>query len=85
MLKNKLLSLRNRIDAVDDQVWSLLNERARLAQHIGHLKNGIVYKPGTRGPGGAPHAIHNPAPCRNISVSCCTRRSCPPAAPWSSR
>jgi chorismate mutase/prephenate dehydratase len=41
----KLLSLRNRIDAVDDQVLRLLNERAQLAQHIGHLKNGIVYKP----------------------------------------
>jgi chorismate mutase / prephenate dehydratase len=44
-MSDKLLSLRNRIDAVDDQVLALLNERARLAQEIGHLKNGIVYKP----------------------------------------
>ena len=44
-MSNKLLSLRKRIDAVDDQVLGLLNERARLAQEIGHLKNGIVYKP----------------------------------------
>ncbi len=44
-MSDELLSLRNRIDAVDDQVLRLLNERARLAQTIGHLKNGIVYKP----------------------------------------
>jgi chorismate mutase/prephenate dehydratase len=44
-MSEELLSLRNQIDAVDDQVLRLLNERARLAQTIGHLKNGIVYKP----------------------------------------
>ncbi len=44
-MSDELLSLRNQIDAVDDQVLRLLNERARLAQTIGHLKNGIVYKP----------------------------------------
>jgi chorismate mutase/prephenate dehydratase len=45
VMSDELLSLRNQIDAVDDQVLRLLNERARLAQTIGHLKNGIVYKP----------------------------------------
>lgn len=44
-MSDELLSLRNQIDTVDDQVLRLLNERARLAQTIGHLKNGIVYKP----------------------------------------
>lgn len=44
-MSDELLSLRNQIDTVDDQVLRLLNERARLAQAIGHLKNGIVYKP----------------------------------------
>jgi len=44
-MSDELLSLRNQIDAVDDQVLSLLNQRARLAQTIGHIKNGIVYKP----------------------------------------
>lgn len=44
-MSDELLSLRNQIDAVDDQVLRLLNERARLAQTIGHIKNGIVYKP----------------------------------------
>jgi chorismate mutase/prephenate dehydratase len=44
-MSEELLSLRKQIDAVDDQVLRLLNERASLAQTIGHLKNGIVYKP----------------------------------------
>ena len=44
-MSDALLSLRNRIDAVDDQVLQLLNERARLAQEVGHLKNGVIYKP----------------------------------------
>lgn len=43
--RGELLRLRERIDALDDQVLGLINERARLAQDIGHLKNGIVYKP----------------------------------------
>lgn len=44
-MPDRLRTLRNRIDAIDDQVLQLLNERARMAQDIGHLKNGIVYKP----------------------------------------
>jgi len=44
-MSTDLLALRGRIDAIDDEVLRLFNERARLAQDIGHLKNGIVYKP----------------------------------------
>ncbi|KAF0100718.1 MAG: pheA [bacterium] len=44
-MSEQLLALRRQIDAVDDQVLRLLNERARLAQAVGHLKNGIIYKP----------------------------------------
>ncbi len=44
-MSDQLIALRNQIDALDGQVLQLLNERARLAQAIGHLKNGIVYKP----------------------------------------
>lgn len=44
-MSEQLLALRQQIDAVDDQVLRLLNERARLAQAVGHLKNGIIYKP----------------------------------------
>ncbi len=44
-MSEKLLSLREQIDALDDRILELVNERARLAQAVGHLKNGIVYKP----------------------------------------
>jgi len=44
-MSEQLLALRQQIDAVDDEVLRLLNERARLAQAVGHLKNGIIYKP----------------------------------------
>ncbi len=37
--------LRQEIDTLDDRILALLNERARLAQAIGHLKNGNVYRP----------------------------------------
>ncbi len=40
-----LAALRARIDDIDDALLRLFNERARLAQDIGHLKNGVVYKP----------------------------------------
>lgn len=43
--REALLALRDRIDTVDDQLLALINERARLAQAVGHLKNGIIYKP----------------------------------------
>ncbi len=46
MASKELRQLRERIDTLDDQVLSLLNERARLAQAIGHLKNdGPIYRP----------------------------------------
>lgn len=44
-MSEKLLSLRDQIDALDDRILALVNERAKLAQAVGHLKNGIVYKP----------------------------------------
>ena len=41
-----LLALRGRVDAIDTQLLGLLNERARLAGEIGHLKGtGPVYRP----------------------------------------
>jgi chorismate mutase/prephenate dehydratase len=43
--REELLRLREQIDALDDRVLSLINERGRLAQAVGHLKNGIIYKP----------------------------------------
>ena len=46
---NILSALRQKIDAVDDQILSLLNQRACLAQEIGHAKAGQgldYYNPG---------------------------------------
>lgn len=45
-MSEELKQLRDRIDAIDDRVLEMLNERARLAQTIGHLKNnGPIYRP----------------------------------------
>lgn len=44
-MTDELLRLRTRIDSLDDQLLALINERAKLAQAVGHLKNGIIYKP----------------------------------------
>jgi chorismate mutase/prephenate dehydratase len=43
-MHEQLTQLRGRIDQLDDEVLRLLNERARLAQDIGHLKNGTAYR-----------------------------------------
>lgn len=40
-----LQGLRERIDALDERILGLINERGRLAQEVGHLKDGIIYKP----------------------------------------
>ena len=40
-----LKQLRSRIDALDDRLVRLLSQRARLAQRIGRLKSGGVYRP----------------------------------------
>ncbi len=37
--------LRNRIDALDDRLVKLLSQRAKLAQRVGRLKAGGVYRP----------------------------------------
>lgn len=44
-MKNKLTSLRQHIDAVDDRLLELLNERARYVLEVGKTKQS---KPGTR-------------------------------------
>ena len=42
----KLTQLRERIDCLDDEMLKLVNQRAALAQQIGHLKeNGVVLRP----------------------------------------
>lgn len=45
-MSDKLLELRNQIDALDDQLLELLNRRGALAQAVGHAKNGApIYRP----------------------------------------
>lgn len=44
-MSDKLKNIRSRIDALDEQLVELLSARARLAQQIGGLKQGSVYRP----------------------------------------
>jgi chorismate mutase/prephenate dehydratase len=45
-MSEKLTQLREQIDRLDDEVLKLVNQRAALAQQIGHLKeNGVVLRP----------------------------------------
>ena len=44
-MSDELLQHRTRIDALDDEILKLVNERAEHAQAIGALKNGVVYRP----------------------------------------
>lgn len=43
-MPDKLLKLRDRIDVVDAELLRLLNERANIAQQVGHIKNGQIYR-----------------------------------------
>jgi len=44
-VSDQLKQFRARIDALDDRIVDLLNERAALAQEIGHTKSGAKYRP----------------------------------------
>ncbi|HET7831522.1 MAG TPA: prephenate dehydratase [Gallionella sp.] len=45
-MSEKLTQLRTEIDRLDDEMLKLVNQRAALAQKIGHLKeNGVVLRP----------------------------------------
>jgi len=45
-MSDKLKQLREQIDHLDDELLKLVNQRAALAQQIGHLKNnGVVLRP----------------------------------------
>lgn len=67
--REELLRLRERIDALDEQVLGLINERGRLAQAVGHLKNGIVYKPEREAQVVARLQAANPGPLTAESVA----------------
>ena len=42
---DQLKPLRDKIDAVDSELLRLISSRAKLAQEIGQIKNGMVYRP----------------------------------------
>jgi chorismate mutase/prephenate dehydratase len=74
-----LAGLRAKIDAIDEQLLRLLNERARCAQAIGHLKSGPIYRPEREAQVLAGVAQSNPGPLqaqhvqqifRNIMSAC---------------
>ena len=45
-MSDKLKQLREQIDRLDDELLKLANQRATLAQQIGHLKeDGVVLRP----------------------------------------
>lgn len=43
-MSDELLHLRKQIDAVDSELLRLLNERAKLAQTVGGIKDGQIYR-----------------------------------------
>ena len=43
-MSDELLKLRDRIDAIDAELLRLLNDRAKIAQAVGHIKNGQIYR-----------------------------------------
>lgn len=43
-MSDVLGSLRDQIDALDAELLRLLNERAKLAQAVGHIKDGQIYR-----------------------------------------
>lgn len=45
-MTKQLIEHRNQIDAIDEQILKLVNERANHARHIGELKeDGVIYRP----------------------------------------
>lgn len=71
MSDNKLLPLRHRIDAIDAQILDLLNQRARVAEEVGHVKaetNAPVFRPEREAQVLRSMAQNNPGPLQNDDV-----------------
>ena len=65
MSDDKLKPLREQIDALDAQLLNLLNERAKVAQQVGHVKaetNAPVFRPEREAQVLARVAKNNPGP-----------------------
>ena len=77
-MSDDIRTLRGRIDAVDDQLLALLNERAELARRIGALKgDGPVYRPEREAQVLSRVARDNPGPLPADAVKWQTNKSVP--------
>ena len=69
-MSEELKQHRNQIDAIDEQLLMLVNERAKLARHIGRLKNdGVIYRPEREAQVLRRLQEHNTGPLSNEAVS----------------
>ncbi|MBI3284324.1 MAG: prephenate dehydratase [Burkholderiales bacterium] len=71
MSDNKLLPLRHKIDAIDAQILDLLNQRARVAEQVGHVKaetNAPVFRPEREAQVLRSVAERNPGPLQSEDV-----------------
>jgi chorismate mutase/prephenate dehydratase len=71
MSDDKLQPLREQIDAIDKQLLDLLNQRARLAQEVGHVKaetNAPVFRPEREAQILRGIAENNPGPLASLDL-----------------
>ena len=71
MSDDKLKPLREQIDALDAQLLTLLNERAKVAQQVGHVKaetNAPVFRPERESQVLARVAQNNPGPLHSSDL-----------------
>jgi chorismate mutase/prephenate dehydratase len=66
--EQELKKLRDRIDALDADLLRLINERATIAQRIGKLKQGAIYRPEREAQVLRRMADVNPGPLTDIAV-----------------
>ena len=64
----ELLKLRNGIDAIDTELLRLISERAKLAQRVGEIKHGNIYRPEREAQVLRRVAETNPGPLPNEAV-----------------
>jgi len=71
MSEDKLLPLRQQIDAIDSEILALLNRRAQIAQEVGHVKaetNAPVFRPEREAQVLQKVAERNPGPLQGSDV-----------------
>lgn len=69
-MPNQLKQHRDQIDAIDEQILKLVNERASHARHIGELKDdGVIYRPEREAQVLRRLQAHNQGPLSNDAVA----------------